>query len=92
MSSVDPVVRMTARSRTFSSSRMLPGQGYSCSRCIVCWLIPSRGLPIRSVNLLTRKWTSRGMSSGPLAQRREADREDVRRSRGPRGTVSPGPL
>ena len=35
MSSVGSVGQMTAHSSTFSSSRTLPGQEYSCSRCIV---------------------------------------------------------
>ena len=63
MSSIGPVERMTARSKTFSSSRMLPGQGYSCSCCIVCLLVPSKCLPMRGPNLFIRKCTSSGMSS-----------------------------
>ena len=76
-SSVGPVARMTARSRTFSSSRMLPGQGYAVSRCMVARL-DAFECACRSAPRTCRGGTAPGAGCPrPLAERRELDREDV---------------
>ena len=53
-SSVEPLLRMTARSSTFSSSRTLPGHGYACNRCIDSALMLSMRRPVRAANFVTR--------------------------------------
>ena len=59
-----PDERMTARSITFSSSRMLPGQNERFSASIVALgMIVMRRFSGRE-NLSTKWWTSAGMSSG----------------------------
>ena len=70
-----PLVRITARSITFCSSRILPGQGYLTSVVMVSDGIVSIALLMRRLNCCTKCRTSRGMSSGRSRSAGHAHRE-----------------
>jgi len=60
----EPLVRITARSITFCSSRMLPGHGYLINVVMVSDGMVSITLLIRRLYCWTKCRTSKGMSSG----------------------------
>jgi hypothetical protein len=59
-----PGERITARSMTFCSSRMLPGQAYRIKPCIVSDAMVSIVLCMLRANCCTKWRTSSGISSG----------------------------
>ena len=77
MNNVAPEVTITARSMTFSSSRMLPGQCQSCSICTVCGEIAGTGRrhALReALGEVARQCRDVVLCA---AQRRDANQEDV---------------
>src|SRR5215813_7045868 len=61
--SVSESEMITARSMTFCSSRMFPGQSYDCSKSAIALLMPRILLPARLVYRWMKYSTSRGISA-----------------------------
>ena len=85
--STEPDESTTARSRTFCSSRMLPGQGYLTRRSIVSRATASIGRPNFLAKRKRKYVTSSGYlpcvpeGAGPSAARRSGGRTDRQRKR-----------
>ena len=77
MFKIEPLVRITARSITFCSSRMFPGHGYLTSVVMVSDGMVSIALLMRRLILLYEVPHQQRNVFRTLAQRRDADRKHV---------------
>ena len=88
ISTTGPGLKTQARSSTFCSSRMFPGQAYRSSRSMLSGVTPLSGLASLRWNCARKCLTSSGMSLGRSRKRRHPDREHVE----PVEQVGPEPL
>ena len=72
-----PWQRITARSMTFASSRMLPGHSYAVSLAAAWAPIPRTGLPMRRAHSVDEVVGEQRHILFPFAQRGHVDGEDV---------------
>jgi hypothetical protein len=77
ISSAGPLVSITARSRTFSSSCTFPDHEYASNRSIVARPTLSIVLPIRMANFPTKKMHKQRDVVSALAERRKPNRKDI---------------